>query len=74
MAFSFAGGGLGSGDWCMMLTSIFCSFTQAGLEAAVGEKWYHPVGQCREAFHGLGVQDATGLNLIEAVFCMLGEE
>jgi hypothetical protein len=32
------------------------------------------VGQCREAFHGLGVQDATGLNLIEAVFCMLGEE
>jgi hypothetical protein len=33
--------------WYMMLTCIFCSFMQAVLEPAVGEKWF-------SVLHGVG--------------------
>jgi hypothetical protein len=36
---------------------------EAHLESAVGEKWGHSV-RCREAFHGLGVQDVTGFDSV----------
>jgi hypothetical protein len=38
---------------------FFCSFMQATLELASGEKWptFFSEAQCREIFHGLGVQD-----------------
>jgi hypothetical protein len=47
--------------WCMMLTCDFCSFIQAGLETAVGEKW-HCWAWHRETFHRLGVQDIAGFD------------
>jgi hypothetical protein len=40
---------------------FFCSFTQATLELAGREKWpaFFSMVQCREAFHGLEVQDVV---------------
>jgi hypothetical protein len=59
--FSRGGGELGNLVWCVMLTCNFCSFSQAGLELAVEEKWF-PSEWHKEAFHGVGVQDVTGFD------------
>jgi hypothetical protein len=48
--------------WCVMLNCSFCSFMQAALEPAGGEKWlcfFFSVMQPREAFCGLRVQNVT---------------
>jgi hypothetical protein len=75
--FIFLGWGwVGMGDACgaIMLTCIFCSFMQAALMPGVGEKWCHLV-PCREAFHGLGVQNVAGFDSDWSyIFCLLGEE
>jgi hypothetical protein len=62
--FAGMGVGMGVGHGAVILTCIFCSFTQAALEPAFGEKWCpcFQCSACREAFHGLGVQGVIGFD------------
>jgi hypothetical protein len=60
----FPGVGECIGELCVVQDAhlFFCSFTQATLEPAGGEKWstFFSVAQCREAFHdGLGIKEVA---------------